>query len=78
MMTHSMNIFRVGNKAIVLEEVSHWWVNANGADSSFAELVVTMRSGRQVTFLRQDAPNGDDAYAIETGLMNTLMNCASR
>ncbi|PNU06479.1 hypothetical protein [Novosphingobium guangzhouense] len=59
-----MRIFRVGNKAIVIEEISHWWVAA-AAPGGRPKLCFSMRNGKQINFGPDDTSNGDDGHAIE-------------
>jgi len=69
-MALEMGIFRVGNKAVVVQEIAYWWV-APGAPSG-PELCISMRNGKQVNFGSEDAPDNSDGYAIEAGLLAFL------
>lgn len=63
----TMHVFRCGNKALVIEQVSHWWVAPD--PHSGPVLFVSMQNGQHVTFDRKDAPDGTDGCAIEQGLL---------
>ncbi|KPH62336.1 hypothetical protein [Novosphingobium sp. ST904] len=66
----SMRIYRVGSKAIVIEEISHWWVApmAIGGPS----LCISMRNGKQISLEVTDTPDGSDGYAIEAALIEFI------
>jgi hypothetical protein len=63
-----ITFFRVGTKAVCVEEISHWWV-APGAFSG-PELCVVMRNGKQVNFGSDDGAG--DGYACEGGLLQFI------
>lgn len=68
----TMHVFRCGTKALVLEQVSHWWVVSFGL--SGAELIVSMQNGKQITFGVEDT-GGDDGYAVEREFIEFVERC---
>lgn len=76
MSNQSLHVFRVGQRAVVLQEISHWWVAEHAA--SGPELVVVMRNGKQMNFGKDDAPSGDDGHGIELGLVEFITRAGQR
>lgn len=70
MLSRHLAIFKVGTKAVVIDQISHWWV-APGAFGGPA-LCISMQNGKQVTLGPEDAPAGEDGYAIEKALVYSI------
>lgn len=66
----TMRIFRCGSRAVVTEEISHWWIADCALDGP--ALCISMRNGKQINFGPSDTPDGSDGYAIEKGLLEFL------
>ena len=69
----SIRIFRCCTAAIVLEQISHWWVAAEALDGP--ALCISMRNGKQINLDATVAPDGSDGYAIERGLIAFIERC---
>ena len=75
-MSLEMHIFRVGEKAVVAQEISHWEVIDVPTGRA---LVVSMRNGGSVSFHRAETPTGvQNAYQIEQGLVDFLKKAGRR
>ena len=72
MLSRHLAIFKVGTKAVVIDQISHWWV-APGALSG-PELCISMRNGKQINLGCEDGPSGEDGYAIEKVLVQTILD----
>ena len=72
-MTAPIAFFRVGSKAVCIQEISHWWVASAAVDGP--ALCVSMRNGKQVMFDKTDSDS--DGFAIEISLIKFIesMEC---
>ncbi|GEM_PF-6157160 len=71
-----MHVFRVGDKAILLQEISHWEV-VDRSDGRV--LFVSMRNGGSVSFHGVETPSGfRNAYQIERGLVEFIEKAGQR
>lgn len=67
---NTMRIFLCGDKAVVTEEISHWWIAEDALNGP--ALCLSMRNGKQINLDRTDAPCGSDGHGIKKGLLDFL------
>lgn len=67
-MNRPLAFFRVGTKAVCIQEISHWWVAPGAVDGP--ALCISMRNGKQVTFEKSNEDG--DGYAFEKGLIEFI------